>query len=246
MRPPLHLRLALLSLLAVAVAFPRPVAGWEVDPEAPAAQLEEFHRHFAAAAYPYPRHGASPLGLTGFDLFVEATYAPEFDDPSFAGSGGAIRGDLTGGFLSVGRIGVRKGLPGGVDLGVSYGRALGSDLDVLAGEVQWAFVKGGAATPALALRLAGGGSEGSDAYELRQLGAELVLSKGFAVVTPFVGGGIVRSDGTFRRAAGELTVDSTQGVVFGGLTLHLLVPRITVEVERGETLQGVLRVGIGF
>ncbi|MGE5233044.1 MAG: hypothetical protein ACM3OB_02950 [Acidobacteriota bacterium] len=231
----------LIALYAVAVV---PARAWSVDPTAPSGDLEDFHRHFAGAVYPYARHEAAPLGITGFEVFADSSYNREFDRQPFRVS--AVSGNLPSDVLAIGRVGVRKGLPGGIDLEASYGKVAGSDLKVVAGTIQWAPLAGGLASPALAFRLTGAKSQGDDVYELRQLGFEAVLSKGFPVVTPYVGVGLVHSQGTFHRAGGDLSTSTDRPIVFGGVTLSLLVPKIHLEVERGETWQAAARIGIGF
>lgn len=230
-------------VLSLALGAPA-LAAWDVDPAAPSGDLEDFHRHFAGSVYPYVRHGGSPLGLAGFEVWADASYNREFDHQSFRPT--AIQGDLPNGALVVGRVGVRKGLPGGFDLEASYGKVAGNDLKLLAGTLQWSLLQGGVATPALALRLTGCKSQGNDRYELRQLGVEAVLSKGFPIVSPYVGLGMVHSQGTFQRAAGDFSTTTDRPIVFGGVTLSLLLPKIHLEVERGETWQAAARVGIGF
>lgn len=235
----------LILLLALFAAVPVQ-ASWEVSPDATLEDFQAFHGRFSSDAYFYPRHGAAPLGLIGFEVYADATYDEGFDDEPFNDT--AIDGELRGGFLSVARVGARKGLPGGIDLGVSYGRALEGDLDLLSAEIQYAILKGGLVKPALSLRVTGSRSMGSQTYDLDQYGAEVLLSKGFAVLTPYVGAGIVYSKGTLDRGP-LLTVfeeKETRGVVYGGVTLNLLLPKITVEIEKAEEIQGAVRVGIGF
>jgi hypothetical protein len=226
--------------LSLALMTASPAAAWDVREDPPAEDFRAFHRRFSSAAYAYPRHSAAALGLTGFEVYAEATYDEEFDDEPFAET--VLDDDLTGGFLSVGRVGVRKGLPGGIDLGLSYGQALDGDISLISGEIQYAFFKGGPLTPALSLRVTGTQTTGSGNYELDQYGAELLLSKGFTVLTPYVGVGAVYSEGR----VGDLKADDTEFVAYAGLTLNLLLPKITVEVAQGEVLQGALRVGFGF
>lgn len=235
----------LLVLLALLAAVP--ARGWEVSRDATREEFQALHRRFSSDAYFYPRHGAAPLGLIGFEIYADATYDEGFDDEPFNDT--AIEGDLTGGFLSVARVGARKGLPGGIDLGVSYGRALGGDVRLVSAELQYAIVKGGLLSPAFSLRLTGTRSIDSEAYDLDQYGAELLLSKGFTVLTPYVGAGVFRSKGTLDRGAlllPSFEETETRGVIYGGVTLNLLLPKITVEIEKGEVMQGAVRVGIGF
>jgi opacity protein-like surface antigen len=226
---------ALLSaLLATA-----PAAAWDVRDNPPPDDFRAFHERFSSAAYAYPRHGAAPLGITGFEIYADATYDDGFDDEPFAET--VLDDDLTGGFLSVGRVGGRKGLPWGIDLGLSYGQALGGDIELISGEVQVALLRGGVVQPALSVRLTGTQTQGSSRYELDQYGAELLLSKGFTVVTPYIGAGVVYSKGRL----GDLEEDSTDAVIYAGATLNLLL-KITLELEKGEVVQGAVRVGFGL
>lgn len=229
---------ALFSILLLVAA---PAAAWEPDVTAPEAVLETFHDHFSAAAYPYARHSAKPLGIVGFDVWAEAAVAPEFEDEV----AGALTDDLPGGYLTIYRVGARKGLPLGIDVGASWGKALDSDLELLNAEVSWAILEGGAVSPALGLRFTGGRGS-SDDYELEQYGAEVLVSKGFTVLTPFAGAGYSWSESTFERPVGDFTVDSGRGFLYGGVILNLWVPKITFEVEQGETLQGAVRIALGL
>lgn len=239
--------LALLAALAAAPA----AAAWSVSPSASRADFEAFHSRFASSMYAYPRHGAAPLGLIGFDVWAELAGDEGFaDEPFFDG---AIDGDLTGDLLLFGRVGARKGLPGGIDVGLSYGQALEGDLELATAEIGWAIVDGGLISPTLGLRLTGTRTMESGAYELDQYGAELILSKGFAVLTPYVGGGVVYSEGRLDRGAAggaeeavAFETDDTRFVAYAGLTLNLVLPKITVEVEHGEAVTGAVRVAFGF
>lgn len=236
---------AALALLALVVVPSGSALAWDVTAGAPAEDFKEFHRRFSAAAYHYPRHGATPLGLTGFSIYADAAVDRDFDDEPYAGT--VIDGDLEGDLLAIARVGARKGLPGGFDVGLAYGRALGSDIDLVSAELQWAIVEGGVAVPALGLRLTGTRTTGSDTYELDQYGAELLLSKGFAILTPYIGAGVVYSKGELESLAGPpLEESETRGVFYGGVTLNLLIPKITVEVEKAEVVQWAARISIGL
>jgi hypothetical protein len=234
--------LALPALLAPAA----PAAAWEPRAGASREDFEAFHRRFAFAAYPYPRHGAAPLGITGFRVYAEATADRDFDEEPFYS--GAVDGDLPGGTLSIVRVGARKGLPGGIDLGASYGEAVDGEIELISGELSWAILDGGAVSPALAVRVTGTQSTGGGRYDLDLYGAELELSKGFAVVTPYVGAGFYYGEGSLDRGAlgDAFETDDTQAFVYAGVTLNLLLPKITVEVEQGEAFQGALNLAIGF
>jgi hypothetical protein len=248
--PPPSRRPALLGpaaavLLAAALAPALPATAWDVDPRMSRSTFEEFHRRLATSVYAYPRHGAAPLGLVGFDVYADLTADDSFADEPFADE--ALDGDLEGDLLLVGRVGARKGLPGGIDLGASYAVALGGDLELVSGELQWAWIDGGLVTPSLALRVTATRTLDAGVYDLDQYGAELLLSKGFAVVTPYVGAGAAYSEGTLDAVGGErFEADDTRFIAYAGITVSLLIPKITLEVEQGDELTGALRVAFGF
>ncbi len=237
-------RVDLFLLLALAAAVPA-AASWEVNGNATPGDFDGFNRRFSSDAYFYPRHSAAPLGLLGFEVYADTTYDSAFDSQSFNDT--AVKGSYTGGFLSIARVGARKGLPGGFDIGASYVKALGGDVNLVSGEIQYAILHGGVLEPALSVRVTGTRTINANAYRLDQYGAELLLSKGFPVVTPYVGAGFVRSQGTLDSTLRpSLTDTTTRPVVFAGVTLSLLVPKIHIEVERGEAFQAAVRVGIGL
>jgi hypothetical protein len=237
--------LAILMTWAASAVAPRPAWAWEpVSPPLSPEAFTAFHHRFSSDLYPYPRHGAAPLGLIGFEVYADATYDSSFDSQPFFKT--AVDGNLPGGVLSVGRVGIRKGLPGGLDLGISYGEALGSQVKLVSVEAEYALIKGGLLEPALGLRVTGTQSVGSGPYDLHQYGAELLLSKGFAVLTPYIGAGLTYSRGRLGHGPLELTDNATRAVAYAGLRLNLLLPKIVVEVEKGEVVQGAVRIGFGL
>lgn len=233
--------LACLALFLLAL----PAVAWDVDGTAGEEDFQAFHDRFSSAAYFYPRHGAAPMGLLGLEVWVDTSADPDFGDEPFTAT--TIDGDLPGDVLALARVGVRKGLPGRIDLGVAYGRAVGGDVELVSGEISWAAIEGGSVVPAVGLRLTGTQTLDSGAYALEQYGLEVLVSKGFLVATPYVGAGLVRSESTLTRPGGdEIDESSTGPVLFAGVRLKLLVPSLTFEVERGEHVQAAVRIGFGF
>lgn len=237
---------ALLLVLAAALAAAPPAAAWEVRDDAEQPAFDEFHQRFAFNAYHFPRREAAPLGLTGFEIYADLAIDRDFDEEGFYPQ--VVDGDLPGGTLGIARVGVRKGLPGDVDLGLHYAQAIDGDVELLSADVQWAFVDGGAVTPALALRVTGTQSLGGSAYELEQYGAELMISKGFPVLTLYGGVGWYTADGTLERFDGSrLGADADGEFYYAGAIINLVIlPKLTIEVEQGETTQVAAKLGFGF
>jgi hypothetical protein len=240
-------RTSAVSLALTLVFAALPAAAWEVNPAATRGDFGELHERLAAAAHFWPRHGAKPEGLLGFEVWIDSSVDTRFGGQDFAAT--AIDGDLPGDLLAIARVGVRKGLPGRIDLGAAYGRAVGGDLELLSGEVSWAALEGGAVSPAVGFRLSGTRTLEGGTYELTQLGLEVLVSKGFAVVTPFAGAGLVRSESRLERdlPGGDFREETTDPVLFAGVAVKLLVPRLTFEVEQsGPLTQAAVRLGFGF
>src|SRR4029078_12427594 len=57
--------LAVASLAVLCATNAASAANWFINVDAPDAALEDFHRDFAAAVYPYPEHGGKHLRLGG-------------------------------------------------------------------------------------------------------------------------------------------------------------------------------------
>jgi hypothetical protein len=235
---------ALFATLCLAGASP--AAAWEVRGDAPKQAFDDFHARFSMTAYHFPRREAASLGLAGFEIYADAALDRDFDEESFYPL--VVDGDLPGGTMAVSRVGVRKGLPFNLDLGVSYGWALDGDVELISADVLWAFVDGGLVSPALALRVTGTRTTGSGRYDLEQYGAELMISKSFPVLTLYGGAGVYDSDGTLQRTGGgEWSSNDSGTVYYAGAVINLVIlPKLTVEAEQGDHFQAAVKLGIGF
>lgn len=211
------------------------------------AALESLHEHFALAVYPYARRGAQPLGITGFEIYGELAADEDFDSQPYS----ELTENLPGDLLMPVRVGVRKGLFFGLDVGVAVSQVLDLDYEAWSVDVQKAIVTPGALKPGIGLRLAYSEGDSGDVYTLEQIGAELIVSKGFTLLSIFGGVGVVRSEGSFRFDQSGPVVrteafESTDTVMFAGVRLNLLLPKITFAVEKTQEVQGVVRIAFGW
>jgi len=189
---------------------------------------------------------AEPQGLTGFDvgaavsavhidsrLWDQVTTTSDFND-----------------YLPIPSIRVRKGLPFGLDVGASYSQIPQSDIRVIGGEVQYALLEGGVATPALAVRVSGSTLLGVDDLDLYSYGGDVVISKGVLFLTPYAGLGTVYMHGDYSgndiTNLGLNAHSDTETRLFAGVQMSLTLLRLTLDYEYLRKPVYSAKVSIGF
>ncbi len=190
-----------------------------------------------------PMEPAADLGLLGFDLGATATVTQlnSVEVLKRATGSSSVPSNLP-------TIGVRasKGLPLGFDVGVSYNGIGGTSVTALSGSLKWTFISGGVLTPAFSVRGFYTQVDGISRMGLRSRGVDVSVSKGFAMVTPYVGVGLVNSTAT--------TTDHTwakesfyQARVFAGVNANLLLVNLAGEVDMtGDDTSYSLKMGLNF
>lgn len=193
---------------------------------------------------------AEPGGITGFDFGLEFS-AAEIDN---AWTKAFLNNDAPD-YLGVFRLHARKGLPFNLDIGASYLYIPESDVQMLGGEVQWAILDGTAATPALALRGHYSTLLGTDEVDLTSYGADAVLSKGFAFLTPYVGAGVVQIDGKYAGNDPNLVQgglfelqdqSTTEYRGFAGCQITMALVRLTLEAEFSDMPVYTAKLSLGW
>ena len=189
---------------------------------------------------------AEPQGIfPGFDIGIEASFV-KIDNTLWEE---VLESNDVPSYLPVPRVHVRKGLPLGFDLGASYAMVPSSNIKVIGGELQYAIMDGSAALPALALRGHYSTLLGVDDLDLETYGADAVLSKGFLFLTPYVGVGVLRSDGEYtgnEPSLQNLDESETTQRVFGGVQIAMALLRITLDAEYSEVPVYTAKVSLGW
>lgn len=188
---------------------------------------------------------AEPEGLTGFDIGVEASFFKvdtEIWDEVV---------EDTPSYLPVPKVHVRKGLPFGIDLGASYSMVPSSNIKVIGGEIQYALMDGGVALPAVAVRGHYSTLLGVDDIDLATYGADAVVSKGFLMFTPYVGAGVMRSEGKYTGSDAILKPlledqSVTTPRVFGGVQIAIALLRLTLDAEYSDVPVYTAKVSLGW
>lgn len=196
----------------------------------------------AALSYK-PLTPVEATGVLGFDLGVEVT-ATELANPEVLER--AVSGDAPS-TLVVPKLHLHKGLPFGIDIGVSYAQVPGSNIKLIGAEARYAIVPGGVATPAVGLRASYTTLRGVDQLDLDTTGVDLSVSKGFANVTPYAGVGLVRVSSTPENVPGLSKTTFTDNKIFVGANINFLLLNVAIEADRtGEVTTYGAKLGWRF
>lgn len=197
-------------------------------------------------AISFPNLGtAASTGVAGFDV-IAAGGGPQVDTGAHWWRSG-VDARTFGGILTGYRGIVRKGLPWHLDVGVQMGRVAGEKF--WGGEARWGIWDGGVLAPAAALRVAYSRLDAS-AVALDVSEAQLVVSKGFLVVSPYAAAGyrrtVARADfGDPTPLRHRVEAERWTGVVGARFALlpffHLLA-----EARRGSATSFFVGAGVGL
>ncbi len=186
---------------------------------------------------------AEAMGITGFDVGIAVTGTQLQNRPVWEK---AAAGSSVPSTMAVPMLRVHKGLPFNIDIGASYAKVPSTNIQITGGELRWAFVPGGVATPALAVRASVSSLSGVDRLKLRTTGVDLSISKGFAFFTPYVGAGTVRVKST-PDGAGLASESFSQSKVFGGVNLNFGLVNVVFEADKtGQAASYGVKFGLRF
>jgi hypothetical protein len=236
-----HWPLVVVALLVGAGAWAGEIA---LDPAFTPADLANLTGALADAI-DFPVAGpAAPAGFPGLRVLAGAG-GPAVDTGSHWWRHG-VDGGTAGGVLAGTRLLARVGLPFRIDAGAQVGTVLGERFWGVEG--RWAVLGGGMLEPALGVRASYSRlDQGPVDVTVRE--AQIEVSKGFTVVSPYLAVGLRRADGsaTFGDPVPRLHEHSGQtGLVAAGLQLSLPVVKVVAEVRKGYDVGYFLAVGIGL
>jgi hypothetical protein len=189
-----------------------------------------------------PLTPAAPLGITGFDVGIAATVTRIENSTVLARAGAGDHHSLVAPTLRL-----NKGLPLDFDIGVLYSAIPGTDIRFWGGELRYALLAGGVATPAVGLRASYTRLSGVNNLDFDTKGLDLSVSKGFAFFTPYAGVGEVWVTGTPSGNA-VLTKESVAlHKVFVGLNMNFGLVNVALEGDRtGNNNSYGAKVGFRF
>jgi hypothetical protein len=185
---------------------------------------------------------ATPLGLTGIDLGVEAS-STKLKNPT-VWQAATSSNDTT---IIVPKVHVHKGLPFGFDVGGFYTAVPSSNIKLIGAEVRYALFEGGVITPAIGLRGAYTKLSGVDQLALNTKGLEVLVSKGFVLFTPYLGIGHVWTSSDPQGIAGLQKETISQNKTFAGVNMNLGLMNFALEGDKtGDTTSYSFKFGFRF
>lgn len=201
-----------------------------------------FSEDVSAALAFRPVEPAEGLGVLGFDLGISAsgTEISSLDAVRKAADGYSVPSTLP-----VVSVRATKGLPFDINIGGSYSVVPGTSANALSLGGSWAILSGGALTPAVALRAHYTKVGGITNLDMQSAGADISISKGLVMFTPFIGAGVVR---TVSKADGYYTQEKfNQNRVFAGVNVNLLIMDLAVAVDKtGDDKSVTVKAGFRF
>lgn len=184
-----------------------------------------------------------PLGVTGFDLGVGAT-AAKLKNVAILERATSDNVDST---LYVPTIRLHKGLPAGFDIGLLYASVPGSNIRYTGGELRYAILKGGVASPALGVRGSFTSLSGVDQLSMSTRGLDVSISKGFALLTPYAGIGRVWVESDPHGTAGLRTEKFALTKVFAGVGMNFALLNLNLQADKtGDTSSFSVKLGWRF
>lgn len=171
------------------------------------------------------------LGTTGFDLGIEVTQTKMAKSSTIwntitNGSSGNVSS------LYVPKLHLDKGLPFGIDIAVVYSKIPTTNITLTGAELRYAIVDGGVAMPAVGVRVAMTKLSGISVLSMDTKSADISISKGFAMLKPYIGVGQVWANSTPNGNFGLVKESFTQNKVFGGVNLNLGMTNFCLEYDK--------------
>lgn len=201
-------------------------------------EFNQLAKDFTAAGSYKAITPATPLGITGFDLGGEISVTQLENSAVWKKAGANVSA------LPMPKLHLTKGLPFNIDVGASLIAVPDSNIKLLGLEARYALLEGGVATPAVGVRAAYSKLSGVDQLGFDAKSVELVASKGFLMLTPYVGvgrvwGSVTPHVGTLQKAS------PTSSKVFAGLNANLGLFNVAGEVDRTGS-NDTVSVKLGF
>lgn len=233
----------ILSLLALVTGFSPAVYAGDLAALSSLTQSEfRTVSEDLGAAFSYKALApTAALGVTGFDIGLEVTGTDISKSAGALSRAGASGSSMD--TLLVPKLHLHKGLPLGIDIAAFMANIPAINASLVGGELRYALIDGGVATPAVGIRGAFTNLNGSSQLSFSTRSVDVSVSKGFALFTPYAGIGQVWVNST-PNVAGLSNESFTQGKIFAGANLNMGLVNFALEVDKtGNATSWGLKMG---
>jgi len=190
-----------------------------------------------------PQAPAETLGVVGFEAGASVT-GYQIDQAVW---NSVVSDSDAPSTIVVPRLMLRKGLPWGVDVGYSYVSVPSSNIKVSGVEVRKSLLDGSTVSPAVSVLVHGSRLSGVDDLKLSTLGVDLAISKGFAMLTPYAGVGLLRIKGRDESGLGLAEVSTTENRSYVDVRVGFFpFMNLAAQADFAEVESYSLRLNIAF
>lgn len=186
---------------------------------------------------------AEPSGVTGFEVGADVIAI----DLSNSQAWSAASNNSSVNTVALPKLYASKGLPANIDIEAAYSEAPNSNIALWGGAIKYAFLEGSVTTPAIAVRAALSGLNGVSQLDYSSNSIELLASKGFINMTPYIGIGQVWSSVKPKGIPLLSKEDISQTRIFAGINFSLTVVKLGLYADQtGDTTSYGLHLGVGL
>jgi hypothetical protein len=186
------------------------------------------------------------LGILGFDvgLVVSSTDVSRSSAILYNASN---NGGLDINTLFVPKLMVAKGFPFGVDVAGFYSALPTTNIRLMGAEVRYALVEGDTFVPAVAVRGAFSKLSGVEQWSMDTKSLDISASKGFAMLTPYAGVGMVWVNSSPQASTGLKAESFSKLKYFAGVNFNLGLFNLALETDKtGSTSTFSFKGGFRF
>jgi hypothetical protein len=234
----------LIPLLCVVAGFSQAVCAGDLSALSSLTQAEfRLVSEDLGAALSYkPTAPTAALGITGFDIGLEVTGTDISKSAGALSKAGANGSTMD--TLMMPKLHLHKGLPLGIDIAAFIANIPAINAQLVGGELRYALIDGGLATPAVGIRGAFTNLSGASQLAFSTRSVDVSISKGFAFLTPYAGIGQVWVNSS-PNVPGLSNESFAQGKVFVGANFSMGLFNFAVETDKtGNATSWGLKMGL--
>lgn len=214
-----------------------------LSPSLAQSEFNSFVDELGTAVAYNPLSPAGTLGITGFEVGLSVT-AVDIDKTLW---NKVVSDSNAPSALVIPRLMARKGLPFGMDVGVSYLSGPDTNISVFGGELRKSLLTGTPLSPSMSIIGHASRLNGVDSLDLSTYGVDLGISKKLPFLTPYAAIGQVWYSGKENIGLGLANQDTSETRGYLGLRVGMLpLMSITAQADFAIVNSYSVKFDLGF